>query len=121
MTLRVVVFVVIASLAAHGAAASTSAESARITIAKVAIDRSGNATVKVAISGFAPSRGHWDLSYKLVGTSSGFSDRIHVRSGTVARPFTNFRSGERWRLTASLVNNAHTKVYATASRVVRVP
>jgi hypothetical protein len=104
---------------AHSATASSTAESARITITKVTI-RGGNATVKVAITGFPSTRGHWDLAYKLLGTSSGFSDKVHVRRGTVAQPFTNFQSGERWRLTASLVNNAHTKVYASSSKVVRV-
>jgi hypothetical protein len=106
---------------AQSATASPTAQSARITITKVTIDKGGNPTVRVAIAGFPSTRGHWDLAYKLLGTSSGFSDKAHVRSGTVARPLTNFQSGERWRLTASLVNNAHTKVFATTSKVVRAP
>jgi hypothetical protein len=120
---KVAALAVIASLAivvGPGASGSTSREAARIAITKVSIDRSGNATVRVAITGFPASRGHWDLAYKLLGTSSTFSDKVHVRRGVVARPLTNFRSGERWRLTASLVDNAHTKVYAITGKVVRV-
>jgi hypothetical protein len=121
---KLAALVVLGSLAValgQGAEASTARESARVAITKVTVDRSGNATVKVAISGFSASRGHWDLAYTLLGTSSGFGDKAHIRSGTVARPFTNFQAGERWRLTATLVDNAHTKVFARASRVFRVP
>jgi hypothetical protein len=123
MAYKLVVLGVLVSLAVvlgPSAAASPARESARIAITKVTVDGSGNATVRVAITGFPATRGHWDLAYTLLGTGTGFSDKVHVRRGSVARPLTNLRSGERWRFTATLVNNAHTKVFARASRVFTV-
>jgi hypothetical protein len=123
MAWKLAVLAVLGSLAValvQSAAGSTASESARIAITKITVDKGGNATVRVAITGFPAARGHWDLAYTLLGTSTGFSDKVHVRRGVVAQPFTNFRSGERWKLTVTLVDNAHTKVFAKASRVFRV-
>jgi hypothetical protein len=102
-------------------AAAPAGQSARIAITKVTIDAGGTARVKVAISGFSPSRGHWDLKYTLLGKKPAYSDTTHVRRGTIGQTFTNFQSGERWRLAVLLVDNDHTKVFARSSKVVRAP
>lgn len=119
----VVMLVALGSLVvglAH-AAAAPERQSARIAITKVTIDGGGTARVKVAISGFSASRGHWDLTYTLLDKKPAFTDTTHVRRGNVGQTFTNFQKGERWRLTVLLVDNNHTKVFAKAGKIVRAP
>ena len=116
------VLVALGSLLVGGVSseAAPAGQSARIAITKVTIDSGGTARVKVAISGFPRSRGHWDLKYTLLGKPA-YSDTTHVRRGNVGQTFTNFLSGERWRLTVMLVDHGHTKVFARSSKVVRAP
>jgi glucose-6-phosphate dehydrogenase assembly protein OpcA len=115
----IVLLISLAVLAAN-AAAAPEREAARIAITKVTIDEGGAATVRVAVAGFPASRGHWDLVYTLLDQKPGYRGVTHVRRGVVGSVFTNFQSGERWRLTALLVDHGHTKVFARASRAIHV-
>jgi hypothetical protein len=102
-----------------GAAADERQAAARIAITRITIE-DGTATVRVAVSGFPASRGHWDLVYTLLDKKPGHRGVAHVRRGTVASPFTNLLAGERWRFTARLVDNRHRRVFASDSKVRRV-
>jgi len=123
MVRKLVAALVIGSLAVvTGQAGATSkpVHLAKIKITKITI-KGGDLTVKVSITGFAVP-GHWDLSYKLIGGFGGkpFGGKGHLLRGwqprfgtpsTSATLPTNVRPGERWQLTASLVDPKH-KVFS---------
>jgi hypothetical protein len=125
--LRVLVVCGVVALVAGTAHAATgSVHLAQIRITKVTVEDGGTVTVRVAITGFR-TPGHWDLSYRRLGQRPELTGKVHVRRGTLGSPATNFLPGERWLLTARLVDSKDRPFSAakypnaklTDSRVVR--
>lgn len=125
--LALVVCGVFALVAGYANATPSSVHLAQIKIAKVTIEEGGTATVRVTITGFR-TPGHWDLSYKRIRQRPDLRGKVHVRRGTLGSPATNFLAGERWLLTARLVDSRDRPFSAakypnaklTDSRLVRV-
>jgi hypothetical protein len=117
----------LALVAGYAHATPGSMHLAQIRITKVVIDEGGTTTVRVTITGFR-TPGHWDLSYRHLGQPTDLRGKVHIRRGTLGSPATNFLPGERWLLTARLVDSSdrpfsaakYPKAKLTHSRVVRV-